>query len=387
MFKQLISILFLLFCFISGKETSAQTIGAFKHLNDSLSKLESNSNNNGVIALGKLAISKQVDYYYLRIRIAEAYFNLGKYQQAFYQFHSAYLFDKSSLYALSRMRDCAMLNGQNAVNNYLKPSLGISNDPIQKIYVETGTKLSNRTDSIQHTYIAHAGLLLNITKNLETYQGYSFCSQKSSLYNVVQHQYIGLANIQLNTNSQLKLGFSYLHAAVDNHLLNETQQIDNFTEAISLNKQISNVNLGLNAAIGRLNKKEQWQLGANFNYAVTGNDKLAIQFNPILQNQSNEFKLISTPSLTFRAFRNCWINTAYTYANTSNYIEQEGFIVNNNYDLTIDKFSVLLNYKTAKNKDLYLCYQFENKQRQFGYPEINQDYNFNTIIVGYTLKN
>ena len=385
MFRQLIKILFLLFCLIFEKEASAQTQGTFKRLNDALSALD--SNNKAIIALGKLAISKQVDYYYLRMKIGEAYFKLGKTQQAFYQFHKAYLFDPSSQYAINGMQYCAMLNGQNAVSNYLKPRLGIPNKPIQKIYIETGTKLSNRTDSIQNTYIAHAGILLNLSRYLETYQAYTYCSQKSSLYDVIQHQYMGLANLQLNTSTQLKFGFSYLYAEVDDHLLNESQRINNFTEAMSINKQISNFNIGLNAAIGRLNKKEQWQLGAILNYAVTGNDKLSIQFNPILQNQNDEFKLIYNPAVTFKAFRNLWIITNYTYANTTNYIEQEGFIVNNNYDLTKDKYSVLFNYKTAKNKDLYLCYQFENKQRQFGFPEINQNYTFNTILLGYTLKN
>ncbi len=385
MFKQLIKILFLLFYFLIEKEASAQTQFTFKRLNDSLSVLD--SNNKAIIALGKLAISKQVDYFYLRMKIGEAYFKLGKTQQAFYQFHKAYLFDPSSQYAINGMRYCAMLNGQNAVSNYLKPSLGIPNKPIQKIYIETGAKLSNRTDSIQNIYIAHAGILLNLTRKLDTYQGYTYCSQKSSLYDVVQHQYTGLANLQLNANTQLKLGFSYIYAAVDNHLLNESQSINNFTEAMAISKQISNFTIGLNAAIGRLNKKEQWQLGANLNYSLTGNDKLSIQFNPILQNQNDEFKLIYNPAVIFKAFRNLWIITNYTYANTTNYIEQEGFIVNNNYDITKDKFSVLFNYKTAKNKDVYLCYQFENKQRQFGFPEINQDYTFNTIIIGYTLKN
>jgi hypothetical protein len=297
------------------------------------------------------------------------------------------LFDPSSQYAINGMQYCALLNGQNTVSNYLKPRLGIPNKPIQKIYIETGAKLSNRTDSIQHMYIAHAGILLNLSRAIESYQGYAYCSQKSSLYDVIQHQYIGLTNIQLNTNTQLELGFSYLYAAVDNHLTNQSQSINNYTEAIALNKQFANLNIGINAAIGRLNRKEQWQLGANLNYSLTGNDKLSIQFNPILQNQNDEFKLIYNPAMIFKASRNLWIITNYTYANTTNYIEQEGFIVNNNYDLTKDKFSVLFNYKTAKNKDVYLCYQFENKQRQFGFPEINQDYTFNTIILGYTLKN
>jgi hypothetical protein len=321
------------------------------------------------------------------MRMGEAYFNLGNYRHAFHQYHKAYLFDPSSQYAINRMRDCALLNGQNAVNNYLKPSLGISNEPIQKIYVETVAKLSNRTDSKQHMYIAHAGILLNLSRAIESYQGYAYCSQKSRLYDVIQHQYIGLTNIQFNTNTQLKLGFSYLYAAVDNHLTKQSQSINNYTEAIALNKQFANLNIGINAAIGRLNRKEQWQLGANLNYALTGNDQFSFQFNPILQNQNDEFKLIVNPSITLRAFRNFWIITSYTYANTTNYIEQEGFIVNNNYDLTKDKYSLLFNYKTSKNKDLYLCYQFENKKRQFGYPEFNQDYTFNTIILGYTLKN
>lgn len=386
MHKQLKFILLLLGIGLAFNLQS-QTNNSFKRLNDSMYNLEQNLNYQGVIQLSNLALKKNVDYYYLRMKLGNAYFNTGKYQQAYYQYYKAYLFNKSSVEAISKMRDCTLLNGQNSLNNYFKPSLGIANQKIQKIYLETGTKLSNRTDSIQHTYFAHLGLGINIKKQIESYQGYTYCSQKSSLYDVVQHQYIGLVNMILNPTFQLKLGFSYLNATVDNHLLNEQTQISNFTEAIAINKQLLNFNFGIDAAICRLNKKEQWQLGATVNYSPTGNDKLNLQFHGILQNQDNHLHLIYNPSFYCKLGKNLWLIGAYTYANSTNYIEQEGFIVNNNYDNTKDKFSVMLNFKTSKNKDLYLCYQFENKSRKYSYPEIQQTYSFNNIIIGYTLKN
>ncbi len=391
MCQQLKKIIIFVGILICSLQLTSQTIGSFVGLTDSIAAFEKQKNFTKIIAIGKLAIHRDIDFYKLRMSLGNAYLNKGNFQQAYLHFNKAYQFDPSSIEALQNLNTCAVLNGQNNLSNYYKPKLGITNQVLQKVYAETGSKLSSRTDSINHLYYVHLGLLLNISKQLETYQGYFYCTQKSSLYDVTQHQYLGIATIVLNPTLQLKLGFSYLQALVNEHFQNSQQTIANFTEAITINKQIANLNIGLNAAICRLNKQEQWQIGALFQYAPLGNDKLNIQFNPILQNQNTEYKVIYNPSVSIKLWKNSWLIGTYTYANTTNYIEQEGFMVHNNYDTTNDKFALMFNYKTQSNKDFYLCYQLESKTRKYleplYYSEVNQVYTFNNLIIGYTLKN
>ncbi len=391
MYQQLKQIVFITCIVCCSLKLQAQSRGTFKQLTDSIAVLENSKNHAALIAMGKLAIHDKIDYYSLRMSLGNAYLNLGNYQNAYFQYNQAFKFDPSSLMAVQNMRTCAILIGQTGLSNYFNPSLGIANKRLQKIYVETGSKLSNRTDSIQNMYYAHLGLLLSMNKNIETYLGYFYCTQKSTLYDVIQHQYLGMVNIIASPTVQFKLGLSYLQCVVDDHTQNSQQTISNYTEAIAVQKQFNKVNLGVNATIGRLNKKQQWQIGASLKYAPKGNDKLGLQFNPILQNQDNQYTVIYNPGISVRLKSNTWLIGSYSYANTTNYIEQEGFIVNNNYDLTKDKISLMLNYKTANNKDFYICYQFENKARKYiepvYYSEINQAYSFQTVIIGYTLKN
>jgi len=378
-----------MFCYTSKIE--AQSIGSFKNLVDSIDILEKLQDYSALITLGELAIDKKIDYYNLRMRLGNAYFKQEKTQNAYYHYYKAFKLNPSSLEAIQQMHTCALLAGQSTLTDYFNSSLGIANHRLQKIYLETGTKLSNRTDSIQHIYYGHLGLLLNANKYLESYLGYFYCTQNSSLYNVLQHQYLGIATVTINPTVQVKIGCSYLHTLVNDLTLLQQQTISNYTEAIAIQKQYRNINLGVNTAIGRLNKKQQWQIGATFNYAPKGNNKLGFQFNPIIQNQDNQYHIIYNPGISVKLYRNCWLIGSYAYVNTTNYIEQEGFIVNNNYDLTKDKIALMLNYKTANNKDFYLCYQFENKSRKYiepvYYSEINQAYTFQNIIIGYTLKN
>lgn len=154
-----------------------------------------------VIILGKLALQNQIDYYYLRMRMGEAYSAQEKYILSAKSFDMARAFNQSDPYANSYLYYSYLNSGKDSRANQLsrnfsdrlKQSLDIKIKPFASIDVFSGHTFSNNTSKngdinlieepmsnfgqqliIGAQNYMHIGLMLNLSPSFSLYAGGSF---------------------------------------------------------------------------------------------------------------------------------------------------------------------------------------------------------------------
>jgi hypothetical protein len=84
------------------------------------------------------------------------------------------------------------------------------------------------------------------------------------------------------------------------------------------------------------------------------------------------------PSLSYLINDELNLSIDYFYTNATNYSDQNGFVIYNSVDKSIDRTNVNLRYEFANNLYLFGVYQFERKQYYISL----SNYSFNSIFLG-----
>ncbi len=169
-----------------------------------------------LIANGKLALKNNIDYYYLRMRMGEAYYAQEKYALAISQLKKALAFNHQEKLASALLYEAYLQMGTKgqayrlgmSFNKNLQQSLGVKARPVELIDVYGGYTFSNngqkngQTDILgpqddfgQQTLIGnqvylHAGLMLHVVPSYSLYLSGSYLKiEKTSRfqYNVNKH--------------------------------------------------------------------------------------------------------------------------------------------------------------------------------------------------------
>ena len=344
-----------------------------------------NGNHEQQIKLIETVLPLGIDYYYLRVRLGIAYMAKGNYRTALFHFNKAKKFNRHGVEAISYIRDCSLALGMDNLDRLSKKESGIPVGFLKMIYAETGMKQSSFADTIGHTYFAHYGMQFALGSKLTSYQAYSFAYQNTLPLNVRQHQYYTHLAYKPSVNWQINGNFSYLIANIQLNTNDSVYNEANYVYGFSIIKHHKKFDYSLNASYSYLNLKEQIQGGIALSYFVFGNDLLQLRMQANAQYQDSVLTPIYIPSATIKLFRNCWLKGEYIIANTSNFIEQDAFITNNNPDKTFDKATLMLNYKIKSRHDFYLLGQLENKEVD-PIDKPAKPYQFKNIILGYSIK-
>ena len=190
-----------------------------------------NKNWEGVIHYGNIAIENNIDYYYLRIRMGIAYFNLEKYLDAANNLQKAIKFNKNDALAQLYLYDTYIILGKNTKAYKLSKSFSSSTmnliskkrKLIEFIDIGGGYSLSNNYDLNDKVYynsnndtlsgyqeligdksVFTAGASFNLSPSISVYAGYTnlqidkiFCSQYFEVplkFDSVQNEIWGYQN-------------------------------------------------------------------------------------------------------------------------------------------------------------------------------------------------
>jgi len=200
-------LIILLICFATA--VRAQLSLDFKQA-DSITYANTISGNwNEVIRVGKQALDKDIDYFYLRLRMGISYFNKNNFRSASNQFGKAALFNPGHGLTRDYQYRSLLYGGQSEeaafvadhMNQTMREVSGVKKPGVfSSLFLETGAEFSNNfeinefkklppgqalryQDLYGNSFYAHIGLNLHVHPRVNLYIGYSNLniSKKTSL--------------------------------------------------------------------------------------------------------------------------------------------------------------------------------------------------------------
>ena len=354
-----------------------------------------------LIAYGDSVMKLGFDYYYIRMRMGIAYFELKKYRNAEPHFKKAIEFNASEdlayeyLYYIyiytDRFEESRKLTRK--FSTALKTKLKTDSLPVVDcIYPEVGEKISSST-SVPNALYVQLGLSHYVANKFSLFHAYTYYGQGNQYWKVDQNQYFLSANIPMKNKWMLSGSFHFVErstalfsgtkpAGQDSPL--STKYGYNYVESVTLKKSFNYFDTAIGSGILWLDSVQQIQHNASLTYFPLANNKLGIGANVYLHTRDmySNFNFAYVPFVSFKPIRQLSFFGSYLLNSGHNIAEWNGFIVNNSPDLTTGKLTLNADWAINKNVDFYLTYQYENKILNI----VNTPYQFNSFFIGIKIK-
>jgi hypothetical protein len=331
---------------------------------------------------------KKNDYFYLRYRLGEAAFRKGDFRQAAIDFERAVELNSADTFSLKFLevafteagRSQEALVQANRLKNLHAEKLSryrlISRN---FIYLESGIKFSNNTDQIGNLYYYHSGLNLQVLPRVALFNSLSLLKQTNYFGTVQQNIFYSRATVQFNNGWSVQPFFSYIDVTVG--FPKYTRYFQNQVLGLTALKSIGHFDYSVQASYSNLNGTDQYQAVLATSWFPYGNNRLSFNGQLFMQQDDGENRLMGKAGIAFKILRNTWLSSDFYAGNTLNVIENAGYLVNNNLDLTRYRSTTTLNYSPSNKISLFLVYQYEGREEYY----YKIKYRFNNIFVGLKL--
>ena len=371
---------------------------------------------NELIKFGNNAINNGFDYYYLQIRIGIAYFEKKNYSLAENHFKKVLEFNSDDELAKEYLYYCYTYNGRNEEARMLSKSFG--NDLSEKIgtnkqskvgflLFEGGTKISNSADYYNKDTKVNSfffnppvylqfGLNHFIKNRISLFHAITLYKQLSFIGDSRQFQYYIKASIPIKNNWLISPSVHLLNSKLTTEIagpppstlhigppprkiITETRS-NAVIGSIAIQKTINKFTVSIGTTVSNIANKTQLIHSGFVSYSVLGNSKFVFGctgYVHTINNYSTTYVAVS-PFIYVQPFHKLSIKASYFINKGTNIIEDNGYLVNNSFDLTTSRWSGLVNLNLNKKVSIYGLYQLEYKT------EATQlfNYHYNVIVVG-----
>lgn len=383
-----ISILLLLLGYASfSQENEVEVLD----VNQRSYELYLNQNWEQLIAFGDSAVKAGNDFYYLRVRIGIAYFELKKYRIAEDHFRKAIAFNSFENYPQQYLYYCLLANGKHEESRALARKFSVDLQTtvgfntlkiIDLIAVDYGRKYAS--NDLPAAGFLQVGLNHYVGNRFSLFHTFSNYSQGDDLFKNTQYQYYLGASIPLKNNYKLSAGFHYLYNDFYVDFIDTHFKGNNYIAALTLKKSINKFDFSIGSTGILLDSIYQYQHEAGINFYPLANSKINIGLNAIV-NTADHYKTTYVgilPIVTFKPNTTWSLFTSYLYNKGNNISEWNGFLVNNSIDLTQHRINLGINYAISKKWEINAIYQHESKIESF----TKDNYQYNSIFFGIKFK-
>ena len=398
--------LMLILALISPLHLAAQGEKDFNYYNVQSLALYEASQWEQLIPLVKESFEQGYDFYYLRMRIGIAYYNLEKHKLAINHFVKALYFNEVDPVALEYLFYCYIFSGQEADALVLykknreqlgKIGLGVTK-LIKGIYTEGGYKFSdNQVDEIGDLAFFHIGLSHQLSAGLNIYQGYTRLAQKFTMVSEMENGSTGqgpgpggfksvenkitLSQDEYYLRGRIRVARGWVMIPAY-HYQNVDNSLENHVVSFGMVKHLGIVNIYGAAGFSNINNLDQSQWTLVATVYPSGNLDFYLQTNHTLQNQEGERQNILFHKIGSRIMQDSWLEIFYGWGDMYNYSELDAFYVQNIPDIIESKAGLTLISILKQKHRLLIGYVLENKKQL----ETGARYKHHVIHAGFNFR-
>lgn len=367
---------------------NGQVENDFVYYNNESYKLYTNARWKELIPLAKESIETGHDFYYMRMRLGIAYYEVGKYIQAKRQFEKALDFYPSSVDAKNYLHYCYLYLGR---NQEARAFYNINDEKpkfVRSLYFEPGIKLSDGTSSTRDVRYFFVGLNHELGHRISFFHGYqrlgadfvttstvnngpgpggSFFSTEYA-YTVTQNEYYASLGFLIGK------GF-YLIPAYHFQNVNGWEYTGkNHVYSIQVAKWLIRIKLYGGYYHSEINELSQQQIEGGIVYYPMGNANFYLQTQGTGHYDNSRNNFVWFNKIGIRALPKTWLEGFFTTGDMLNYSEANGYIVYNQLDMIKSKWGVTINQYIGKHL-LFFNYTLENKEEySTGIPFLHHDF-------------
>ncbi len=375
---------------------------------------------NELIPFVQTSLAEGIDYFYLRMRIGIAYYQLKNYTKAEMQFKKALTFNSTDELAKEFLYYSYLFNAKYDeaktlsfdFSESLLTKVGAKKDnSIVMAFVEGGTKISdsakyyNKITKSQSNYFdpalyLQAGILHYVGKHTSLLHAITFFNQASSVGTITQFQYYVNAAFSLKNNWKLSPALHWMNLGITSQISlappftppgfppqpSRTQTIKTvnnyFVGSFDLSKRMNNLTLSVGTTISNMNNTTQLIHSGFFSIAPLGNTNFLFGCTAYFHT-TDSYSTLNTsliPFISVNPMKQLSLKLSYLTGNKENFVEQNGYLINNSPDLTTSRFSILLNGDVSKKMTIYGLYQSEQKK------EITQLFKYQYAVFAVGIK-
>lgn len=362
-----------------------------------------NKNWNSLIAIGDEAFKNGNDYFYLRMRMGIAYFEQKNYCISVEHFKKAIVFNATDDLANEYLYYSYMYSGKEeearklttTFSSELKEKLGFNDiSVIDFITVSGGSKIANSPFSASNNAIYfkpanffELGLKHYFKNKFSLFHALSTFNQETYIGKINQNQYYALAAIPLKNNWSVSPAFHILKlnfTGIIPNINSDTSTNNYFVGSFSVNKSFKKFDFSTGSTFSNILSITQYNHFASLTYSIFGNSQLVFGFTDYLHTSNKYASLNNSFSafVYFEPLKFAAVKLSYFKNQNNNIIEGNGYLINNSTDLTMNRFSILANFRIDKTFSIFTLYQIENKKVYLQGP----DYQYNVLLAGIKIN-
>ena len=386
-----------LFSFAQEDDFTSQYVDARSYA------LYSNKSWDGLILLGDSALQKEIDYYYLRMRMGIALYEQKKYLLAKGHFEKAIEFNSFEDLPKEYLFYCYFFTEQYEESRVLarKFKIDLKNKlnynkwkSVDLFSFDLGSKMTVSSEVPNASY-ANVALGHYVGNRVYLYHAYTYFHQGSSdwFWAINQNQYYVKASLALKNNWNLALSFHLIgrdllsYPFVNNFAPKTVEptstKTSNYVSSFHLKKNFKKFEYSVGSTVLWLDSLYQFQHNVGATFFPLANKKVSIGVNCFAHTMDSYSQLhfAFSPFISFKPSSKFSVYSSYLYNTVNNIAEWNGALVNNAPDLTTGRFTLNSVIRLNDKWDLSATYQYEMKRSTF-----TSDYTFNSIFVGLKFK-
>lgn len=370
-----------------------------------------------LITFGNKALKRNIETYFLRVRLGTAYFEKRNYFKAAPEFERAleigyqdeivlqYLYDsyrqtgrtENAEFVFSRFSESLKnrirpLNNSFAANVFTGFEYDLSNDENRNADTDLdgADNLFGEQTVLKNSYLVTAGLNQLPFDRMNIFYGYSYRNSKK-IKQIMRNNIKTTDNYQ-ETQNRFYNRFDILAAkgfviSPAGHYINgkyktisadisgtslpditvspEEFNSENFILSLSASGYLSVYKFSLNGSFSYLNNAHQTQFGLSFLMYPSGKTSFYSNTSAVLHTESKISNLIFSQIFGIKAGKKISIVVFASAGEMKNYNEQNGYIIYNNGDVIKSKFGIRLEYQFSNNLNLNTGFSFRQSEKEY----------------------